>query len=82
MLDARFLIDVHFRQGGKKDKDSLIPQAEASSHIPPHTPPPPEPPAPPTIHPQPYQHQTEEWHLEEDRLGGSDEWHRPEQPKS
>ena len=31
MLDARFLVDVHFRQGGKS-KDTFPPAAEANTN--------------------------------------------------
>lgn len=57
MLDARFLIDVHFRQGGK-NKDSFPAHAEAAG-------------APPSaVHaPAPSVYQTEEWHSEEERIG-------------
>ena len=60
MLDARFLIDVHFRQGEKKDKDNFPSVAEASET---------------GKNTQPngraYTRQSEEWHAEEERLGGA-----------
>ncbi len=57
-LDARFLIDIHFRQGGKKDKDSfpLPHQPEAKEHVPDHQ---------STI-------PTEQWHRDEELIGGYD----------
>lgn len=57
MLDARFLIDVHFRQGGK-NKESFPPNAEAAGINPPHV-----------QSPAPSHFQTEEWHSEEERIG-------------
>lgn len=57
MLDARFLIDVHFRQGGK-NKESFPSHAEAAG-IPVGN-----------VHaPAPSAFQTEEWHSEEERIG-------------
>lgn len=57
MIDARFLVDVHFRQGGK-NKEPFPSHAEAAgipvSHV--HAP-----------APSPYQ--TDEWHSEEERIG-------------
>ena len=68
MLDARFLIDVHFRQGEKKDKDNFPRMAEAADIRD----------IPPPVQPQrsggkSYTSQTEEWHSEEERLGGAEE---------
>lgn len=60
MLDARFLIDVHFRQGGK-NKEPLPSHAEAAGDFQPH------------IHaPAPSPFQTEEWHSEEERIGSGE----------
>lgn len=67
MIDARFLIDVHFRQGGKKDKDNFSNMAEAAGT---GTNPPPD--IPQRDRTRTYLHQTEEWHTEEERLGGAE----------